>query len=120
MAGLSKLNSACAEKHCESQKNVNVIIRNGQNQEKKVYILKQLFFAYFFTVENVARCFYLFLFSGLLYRKRVLFLIHRCLVSTNCTYSPIWVIGLPMVRKKREIHITEIRLVGTNKSMRPY
>ena len=45
LAGLSKLNSACAEKHCRSQKNVNVIIRNGQNPENKVYILRQWFFS---------------------------------------------------------------------------
>ena len=43
MAGLSKLNSACAEKQCGSQKKVNVITRNGQNPENIIYILRQWF-----------------------------------------------------------------------------
>ena len=40
-AGLSKMNSVCAEKHCGSQKNVNMMIQNRLNPGKKVYILRE-------------------------------------------------------------------------------
>ena len=90
------------------------------NPENKVYILRQWFFFVIFYDGKCCLLLLLLFFFGLVYRKRVLLAIHRCLVSTNCTFWQIWVKGLSMVRKKREVHITEIRLARTNKSMRPY
>ena len=37
------MNSVCAEKRCGSEKNVNMVTRNRQNPEKKVYILRVWF-----------------------------------------------------------------------------
>ena len=111
----------CRETVWVSKKNVNVITRSGQNPENKVYILGQWF-----------------LFPNLLPRKicslpLLVFFLRTCLPrASSSIISPLpslyYLHFLALLgdrfangeKKKREVHITDLRLVRTNKSMRPY